>query len=404
MSESTISRSVFNDVMMPNYSPLNIIPVKGEGSKVWDQNGKDYIDFATGIAVSCLGHTHPNLVKALVEQGNSLWHLSNVMTNEPALRLGQKLTNSTFADKVFFCNSGTEANEAALKLARRHCIDTFNENKTEIISFHNSFHGRSLFTVSVGGQPKYSERFGPIPGDITHLPFNDTEAFKNAISEKTCAVILEPIQGEGGILPADPEFLQEVRNLCSANNALLIFDEVQCGMGRSGSLYAYMEYGIEPDILTNAKGLGGGFPIGVMMTTDEIAKSLAVGTHGSTYGGNPLACAVAEAVIDTVNQTAILDDVKRKHQLFVDGLNTINDKFNVFTDVRGMGLLIGAEISPNVKTAPRDFLYKALEHGLFLLTASTNVIRIAPSLIIPDEDIIEGLKRMEDMLSEIEFK
>lgn len=399
-----VTRDTFNDVMAPNYSPLDIVPVKGHGSKIWDQSGKEYIDFATGIAVSCLGHTHPNMVKALVEQGNSLWHLSNVLTNEPALRLAKKLCDATFAERVFFCNSGTEANEAALKLARRYAIDHYSDSKTEIISFRNSFHGRSFFTVTVGGQDKYSQGFGPRPGDITHIPFNDIEKFKHAISNRTCAVIIEPIQGEGGLLPADKEFLQTVRDECTKHNALLIFDEVQCGVGRSGDLYAYMTYGITPDILTSAKGLGGGFPIGAMITTAAIAKALSVGTHGSTYGGNPLACAVSEAVIDTVNTKEVLDGVKAKHDRFVNGLNALNEKYKVFSTVRGLGLLVGAVIDDSVKTPPRDFLFKGIKHGLLILVAGSNVIRMAPSLIIPDEDIDEGLARFEEILKEVEFK
>jgi acetylornithine/N-succinyldiaminopimelate aminotransferase len=329
-SQSSINRALFDEVMMPNYSPSTVIPVRGHGSRLWDQEGNEYIDFAGGIAVTCLGHNHPKLVQALTEQGQKLWHLSNVMTNEPALRLAQKLVSLTFADKVFFSNSGAEANEAALKLARRYAVDHYGEEKNEIIAFNNSFHGRTFFTVTAGGQPKYSQGFGPVPGGITHLDYNDLNALENTISDKTCAVIMEPIIGEGGIIPADKAFIEGARALCDKHNALLIFDEVQTGAGRTGKLYSYMHYGVQPDILSSAKGLGGGFPIAATLATDKVAKSLVVGTHGSTYGGNPLACAVANAVLDEISKPDLLDKVVEKRELFVSGLEALNKKTTHF--------------------------------------------------------------------------
>jgi acetylornithine/N-succinyldiaminopimelate aminotransferase len=323
----TINRALFDQVMVPNYAPSTVIPVKGEGSRVWDQENNEYIDFAGGIAVNCLGHCHPNLVKALKEQGEKIWHLSNVMTNEPALRLAEKLANATFADKVYFANSGAEANEAALKLARRWALDVHGEHKSQIISFKKGFHGRTFFTVTVGGQEAYSDGFGPKPGAIEHATYNDLASLEALISDNTCAVMLEPLQGEGGIISPTPEFIQGVRELCDKHNALLIFDEVQTGVGRTGELYAYMGLGVTPDILTTAKALGGGFPIGAMITTTEIAAHLKIGTHGSTYGGNPLACAVAEAAFDTVNTDEVLNGVKEKSALFMNGLKAINEKY-----------------------------------------------------------------------------
>ncbi|MGL5708537.1 MAG: bifunctional acetylornithine/succinyldiaminopimelate transaminase, partial [Aeromonas sp.] len=284
-----VTREVFDEVMVPNYAPAKIVPVRGEGSRVWDQEGREYIDFAGGIAVNGLGHCHPKLVEALKTQGEKLWHLSNVMTNEPALRLASKLVAATFAEKVYFCNSGAEANEAALKLARRYAIEKFGAHKTQIIAFHQGFHGRTFFTVSVGGQAAYSDGFGPKPADITHVAYNDLAALAEVISDNTCAVVMEPLQGEGGIIRPTDEFAKGVRALCDQHNALLIYDEVQSGVGRTGDLFAYMGLGVTPDILTSAKALGGGFPIGAMLTTTEIASHLKVGTHGSTYGGNPLA-------------------------------------------------------------------------------------------------------------------
>ncbi|MBE1300931.1 MAG: acetylornithine/succinylornithine family transaminase [Alteromonadaceae bacterium] len=390
-----VTRELFSEVMVPNYNPAAMVPVRGEGSKVWDQDGNEYIDFAGGIAVNGLGHCHPELVSVLKDQGEKLWHLSNVFTNEPSLRLAKKLVDATFADKVYFANSGAEANEAALKLARRYALDHFGENKDQIISFKQGFHGRTFFTVTVGGQAAYSDGFGPKPGAVDHAVYNDLDSLKAIMSDKTCAVMMEPLQGEGGIISPTPEFVEGVRALCDQHNALLIFDEVQAGVGRTGELYAYMGLGVTPDILTTAKALGGGFPIGAMLTTDAIAASLKPGTHGSTYGGNPLACAVAEKVIDIINDRKLLDDVLRKEQLFRDGVNKINEKYHVFSEVRGKGLLLGCALNEDYKGRARDFLVASTEQKLMCLVAGANVVRFAPSLIIPDEDIAEGLRRFE---------
>ena len=396
-----VTRDLFNDVMVPNYNPSAIIPVRGEGSRVWDQNNNEFIDFAGGIAVNCLGHCHPALVKALKEQGEKIWHLSNVMTNEPALRLAQKMVEATFADKVYFANSGAEANEAALKLARRFALDVYGAEKTQIIAFNKGFHGRTFFTVTVGGQAAYSDGFGPKPADIVHCDFNDIAAFEALISDKTCAVMMEPLQGEGGIISPTDGFAKKVRELCTKHNALLIFDEVQTGVGRTGDLYAYEGLEVVPDILTTAKALGGGFPIGAMITRTHIAEHLKIGTHGSTYGGNPLACAVAEAAFDTVNTPDVLNGVKEREQLFRDGLNAINEKYNVFSEVRGKGLLIGAVLNDKFEGRARDFLVASANNGLMNLVAGMNVIRFTPSLVIPFEDIKEGLARFEKAVSDV---
>ncbi|ATC97102.1 aspartate aminotransferase family protein [Pseudoalteromonas tunicata] len=396
-----VTRALFDEVMVPNYAPSSVIPVKGQGSRVWDQNGKEFIDFAGGIAVNCLGHCHPVLVKALQDQSEKLWHLSNVMTNEPALRLAKKLTDATFAEKVYFANSGAESNEAALKLARRYALEVFGAEKTHIIAFNKGFHGRTFFTVTVGGQAAYSDGFGPKPADIQHCNYNDLAAFEALISDKTCAVMMEPLQGEGGIISPTAEFVQAVRALCDKHNALLIFDEVQTGVGRTGHLYAYQGLGVTPDILTTAKALGGGFPIGAMLTTTAIAAHLKVGTHGSTYGGNPLACAVAEAAFDVVNTPDVLNGVKEREQLFREGLTAINEKYNVFSEVRGEGLLLGAVLNADFAGRSRDFLLASADHGLMSLVAGTDVVRFAPSLIIPKEDIVEGLARFEKAVSQV---
>lgn len=396
-----VTRELFNDVMVPNYNPSEVIPVRGEGSRVWDQNGKEFIDFAGGIAVNCLGHCHPALVNALKEQGEKIWHLSNVMTNEPALRLAKKLTDATFADKVYFANSGAEANEAALKLARRWALDVHGEQKNQIIAFNKGFHGRTFFTVTVGGQAAYSDGFGPKPAAVDHCDYNDLAAFEALISDNTCAVMMEPLQGEGGIISPTSDFIKGVRALCDKHNALLIFDEVQTGVGRTGDLYAYQGLDVTPDILTTAKALGGGFPIGAMITTASIAAHLKVGTHGSTYGGNPLACAVAEVAFDTVNTAEVLAGVKEREQLLRDGFAAINEKYDVFSEVRGKGLLLGAVLNSKFEGRARDFLVASTKHGLMSLVAGTNVVRFTPSLVIPLEDIKEGLARFEKAVADV---
>ncbi|ENM3794867.1 aspartate aminotransferase family protein [Vibrio cholerae] len=397
--EMSVDRSSFDEVMVPCYNPMEFIPVKGFGSRIWDQQGHEYIDFAGGIAVSCLGHCHPVMVQALTSQANKLWHLSNVMTNEPALRLAKKLTQVSFAEKVFFANSGAEANEAALKLARRYAADVYGPEKSEIIAFNQGFHGRTFFTVSVGGQATYSDGFGPKPGDIVHLPYNDLAALQAQISDRTCAVMMEPLQGEGGIISPSAEFVQAVRELCDKHNALLIFDEVQTGNGRTGDFYAYQGIGVTPDILATAKSLGGGFPIGAMLTTAKIAEHMKVGVHGSTYGGNPLACAVAEAVVDFVAQPEILAGVKQREQWMRAELEKINQKYHLFKEIRGKGLLLGAALNDEWQGRARDILVAAGKQGLMVLVAGASVVRFTPSLIISQQEIEEGMVRLDKAIA-----
>ena len=396
-----VNRQTFDQVILPIFSPAEFIPVKGEGSRVWDQQGKEYIDFAGGIAVLALGHCHPALVSAVREQSEKLWHVSNIFTNEQTLRLAQKLINATFADRAFFVNSGSEANEAAFKLARRYAITQYNPYKTKIIAFKQAFHGRTLFTVSVGGQAKYADGFGPKPADIIHVPFNDLAAVKAVIDENTCAVVLEPIQGEGGITTATMEFMQGVRKLCDENNALLIFDEVQSGMGRTGKLFSYMHYDVVPDILTTAKALGGGFPISAMITTKDIAQTMEVGAHGTTYGGNPLACAVGNAAFDIINTDEVLNGVQQRHDLFVSHLNKLNDKYNIFAEIRGMGLLIGAELKGQLLNRSKDVMQACAVEGLMMLNAGPNVLRFTPSLIISEEEINSGMIKLEAAIGKL---
>ncbi|SAL28753.1 bifunctional N-succinyldiaminopimelate-aminotransferase/ acetylornithine transaminase protein [Caballeronia sordidicola] len=401
MIDQNVTRGTFDEVMVPLFAPANFVPDRGLGSRVWDTEGRDYIDFAGGIAVTALGHAHPELLKVLHDQGQKLWHIGNGYTNEPVLRLATRLTDITFADRAFFANSGAEANEAALKLARRYAIDNSGPQKVEIISFTQSFHGRTLFTVSVGGQPKYAEGFGPTPQGITHLPYNDLAAARAAIGPQTCAVIVEPVQGEGGVIPADPAFLQGLREACDQHGALLIFDEVQTGVGRTGTFYAYMGYGVTPDILTTAKALGNGFPIGAMLTTTRIAAHFKVGVHGTTYGGNPLGAAIADKVVELISNPALLEGVQQRSDAIKAHLKRIDERFSVFKEIRGKGLLIGAELADAYKDRAKDVLTAAAKQGVIMLIAGPNVLRFAPSLIMPMADLDEGFARIEKAVADV---
>jgi acetylornithine/N-succinyldiaminopimelate aminotransferase len=401
MNDFAVNRQTFDEVMVPVFSPASFVPVRGQGSRVWDTQGRDYVDFTGGIAVTGLGNAHPELVRVLREQGETLWHVSNAYTNEPVLRLAKRLEALTFADRAFFANSGAEANEAALKLARRVAIERHGPDKIEIVSFKQSFHGRTLFTVSVGGQPKYAEGFGPVPAGIVHLPYNDIEAARAAIGPKTCAVIVEPIQGEGGVIPGDPAFLRALREACDAHGALLIFDEVQTGVGRTGFFYAYMDTGVTPDILTTAKALGNGFPIGAMLTTSDIAAHFKVGVHGTTYGGNPLGAAIADKVVELVSDPALLEGVKQRGANITAKLAELNQRFNLFTQVRGKGLLIGAQLTPAYEGRAKEFVNAAAAHGVMLLIAGPNVLRFAPSLVISEADLNEGFARLAKAIEEV---
>ena len=392
---SKVERDWYDRYMMPNYAPAAMIPVRGSGSRMWDQEGREYIDFGAGIAVNALGHAHPQLVAALTEQAGRLWHTSNVLATEPALQLARRLVELTFADRVFFSNSGAEANEAALKLARRYAFDHHGKEKNRILAFENAFHGRTLFTVTAGGQANYREGFGPLPGAIVLLPFQDSAALAETFGDDVCAVIVEPVQGEGGVIAADKAFLETIRRLCDEHNALMIMDEVQTGVGRVGTLYAYESFNVIPDILTTAKGLGGGFPVAATLSTADVAASLKVGTHGSTWGGNPMGCAVANALLDIVSDPAVLQGVMDRRHRIETGLCALGEKYDVFSGVRGLGLLMGCMLTEPWQGKARDLMYAAQDEGVFVLVAGASVLRIAPSLIIPEEDIAEGLARLD---------
>ncbi|EPC6088418.1 TPA: aspartate aminotransferase family protein [Citrobacter freundii] len=389
----SITRENFDEWMMPVYAPAPFIPVRGEGSRLWDQQGKEYIDFAGGIAVNALGHAHPALREALNDQASKFWHTGNGYTNEPVLRLAKKLIDATFAERIFFCNSGAEANEAALKLARKYAHDRFGSQKSGIVAFKNAFHGRTLFTVSAGGQPAYSQDFAPLPPDIRHAVYNDLDSASQLIDDTTCAVIVEPVQGEGGVVPATNAFLQGLRELCDRHNALLIFDEVQTGVGRTGELYAYMHYGVTPDLLTTAKALGGGFPIGALLATEHCASVMTVGTHGTTYGGNPLATAVAGKLLEIVNTPEVLNGVKQRHDWFVERINAINERFGLFSEIRGLGLLIGCVLNAEFAGKAKLISHEAAVAGVMVLIAGANVVRFAPALNVSEEEVATGLNR-----------
>lgn len=397
-----VTRDTFDQVLLQTYAPAAMVPVRASGLDLWDQSGKHYLDFTSGIAVTSLGHCNPVINDAIIRQVNTLWHVGNGYTNEPVLRLGAALTEATFADRAFFANSGAEANEAALKLARRYCHTKFGAHKSRIVSCLSSFHGRTLFTVSVGGQPKYTEGFEPLPPEIMHIPYNNLEAARNAISDDVCAVIVEPIQGEGGVIPGDVAFLQGLRELCDQTGAVLIFDEVQSGMGRTGNLFAYMGKGVTPDILTSAKALGNGYPIGAMLTTDEIATGFVPGTHGTTYGGNPLASTVALAVLETINQPAFLERTRQASAYLFGKLRTLSADYpQVFGEVRGEGLLIGLPTVGAFIGRSKDITKAAESLGLMLLIAGPDVVRFAPALIVTDAQIDEAVRILRQAVDSV---
>jgi succinylornithine aminotransferase len=397
-----VSRKTFDEVMVPTYAPSAVVPVRALGLDLWDQEGKQYLDFTAGIGVTSLGHANPTVVRALREQAEKLWHVGNGYTNEPVLQLARALTSATFADRAFFCNSGAEANEAAFKLARKYAHGKFGPAKSRIISCVNSFHGRTLFTVSVGGQPKYTEGFEPLPQELQHIPFNDINAARAAITDEVCAVVVEPVQGEGGVLPADADYLKALRELCDAKGALLIFDEVQCGMGRTGKLFAYMGYGVTPDILTSAKALGNGYPVGAMLTTETFASAFTVGAHGTTYGGNPLAAAVALKVLQTINTPAFLTRVKQASDTLVGKLEAITrDYSDVFEKVRGSGLMLGMVLADAWRGKAKDITKAAEAQGLMLLIAGPDVVRLLPALVVSDAQIDEADLRLRRALDAV---
>ena len=392
-SKNTKLRNIYDSVMLPNYSPADFIPERALGSRLWDKDNKEYIDFGGGIAVNSLGHSHPVLIEALNKQSKKIWHISNYLTNEPAIELAKKLTDLTFAENIYFSNSGSEANEAAIKIARKY-HSSRNDPRDEIVSFTNSFHGRSLLNISLGNSQMHRDGFEPLMAGIKQGEFNDISGLKNLITEKVAAVIVEPVQGEAGVISATSEFLEEIRELTSKKGVLLIVDEVQSGVGRMGSIYGYMNYGIDPDIVTSAKGLGGGIPIGATLTKRSIGEVMQPGSHGSTFGGNPIACAVANEVINIISDKSFLKKVNEKEKLFLDLLSEMKDK-GIFSDIRSSGLWIGCDL---VDRNSNEVLNQAYAEGLILVSAGSSCLRLAPALNIHEEDIKEGVGRLKKVL------
>jgi len=386
---------------LPVYRPRELVLDHGKGAHVWDTQGRDYVDFGAGIAVNALGHQDPDLLEALTAQAHKLWHASNVFYTEPPLRLAEELVRASgFAQRVFLCNSGAEANEAAIKLVRKWAASKGRapEQRT-IITFKGSFHGRTLATVTATAQPKYQEGYEPLPAGFRYLDFNDAEALELAFAAgDIAAVMLEPVQGEGGVLPAAPGFLRRVRELCDQYDALLVLDEIQCGMGRTGTLFAHTQDEVTPDIVTLAKALGCGFPIGAMLAGPKVAEVMQYGAHGTTFGGNPMAAAVARVALRKLGSPELLANVDRQSAALRAGLMRLGAEFGLFTDVRGRGLMIGAVLADAYKGRAGEVLDIAAAHGLLLLQAGPDVLRLVPPLNITDEELADGLARLHAAL------
>ncbi|GFO59157.1 acetylornithine aminotransferase [Geomonas silvestris] len=384
--------------IMRTYGRYPLVPVKGEGCYLWDADGKKYLDFLAGVAVNNLGHCHPKVTAALAKQAGELIHCSNYYHIPQQIELAELLCSHSFANKAFFCNSGAEANEAAIKLARRYSREKYGPDRYEIITALASFHGRTMATVSATGQEKVQKFFDPLLHGFRHVPFNDAAALKAAVSPMTCAVMLEPIQGEGGVVVPDREYLQQVRQICDENGLILIFDEVQVGMGRTGKLFAHEHFGVTPDIMTLAKALAGGAPIGTMLATDELAASFVPGTHGSTFGGNPLVTAAGVATVRAILEDGILNHCEEIGEYLTGELEGLMHKFpQVIAEVRGIGLMIGVEL----KVPGGDIVKTALQRGLLLNCAQDKVLRFVPPLIVGKKEVDEMISGLSAILEEL---
>jgi acetylornithine/N-succinyldiaminopimelate aminotransferase len=387
--------------VLPVYRPREVILDHGQGARVWDREGREYIDFSAGIAVCGLGHNDPDLVAALTTQAGRLWHTSNVFYSEPPLRLAEELVRaSRFASRVFLCNSGAEANEAAIKLARKWAAAQGRPpERRVIVSFRGSFHGRTLATVTATAQPKYQEGYEPLPGGFRYVDFNDIAQLEAAMADgDVAAVLVEPVQGEGGVMPAADGFLAAARALCDRVGALLVLDEIQCGMGRTGTLFAHWQDGVVPDIVTLAKALGGGFPIGATLAGPKVAEVMQYGAHGTTFGGNPLAAAVARVALRKLGSAEISANVARQSAALRAGLDAIDAELGLFAQVRGRGLMLGAVLKPGHAGRAGEILDHAAANGLLLLQAGPDVLRFVPALNLTDADMAEGLARLRAAL------
>lgn len=387
-------KALADENIMQTYKRFPIVLVKGQGQKVWDANGKEYLDFVAGIAVCNLGHSHPGVIGALTKQLEKLTHVSNLYYTEPQAQLAKLLVANSFADKVFFCNSGAEANEAAIKLARKYAHENLGDDKFELITMKDSFHGRTMATITATGQEKFQFGFTPLLEGFTYVPFNDLNALEKAINKKTCGVMVEPIQGEGGVNIPDDKYLQGARLICDQYNILLIVDEVQTGIGRTGKMFAYEHAGIEPDIMTLAKALGNGFPVGAMLAKDKIAKVFTSGNHGSTFGGNPLAMSAALATLQIMLKENILESSRKVGEYFLEQLKKLKDKHKVIKEVRGKGLMIAASLE--VDTA--DIVQKCMQKGLLINSAGAKTLRFVPPLIINNKDVDKAIAILNEVM------
>ncbi len=386
---------------LPVYRPRDLVLERGQGSRLWDSQGRDYVDFAAGIAVCSLGHCDPDLTAALVEQAGRLWHTSNAFYSEPPLRLAEELvTASRFASRVFLCNSGAEANEAAIKLVRKWAAaQGRGPQQRVVVTFRGSFHGRTLATVTATAQPKYQAGYEPLPAGFRYVDFNDLTGLEVAMAAgDVAAVMLEPVQGEGGVTPAAPGFLRGVRELCDRHGALLVLDEIQCGMGRAGTLFAHWQDDVVPDIVTLAKALGGGFPVGAMLAGSKVADIMQFGAHGSTFGGNPLAAAVARVALRKLSSQAVQANVGRQSQALREGLAAIDRELQVFSEIRGRGLMLGAQLREAYAGRAGEILDACAARGLLALQAGPDVLRFVPALTLPDADLADGLQRLREAL------
>lgn len=381
----------------PSYGPSLVID-HGAGVRLWDVDGREYLDFVAGIAVAALGYAHPVLTKAIAEQAATIQHTSNMFYTEPQIELMERLAAASFADRVFLCNSGAEANEAAMKLARRYQREVAGTERFEFVSMKYSFHGRTLAAITATGQPKYHKGFEPLPAGHSYADFNDLSSVEALVNDRTAAVIVEPVQGEGGVRPATPEFLEGLRELCDRHGVLLIFDEVQTGIGRTGTLFAYEGYGVEPDIICLAKGLGGGMPIGAMMARNEVFAGFVKGSHASTFGGNPVACAAANVVLSTIEEDDLTANVNARGAELMSGLRDIAERHDVITEVRGRGLMVGAHCEGDGATRAAA---AARNHGLLVNTAGGTTVRFVPPLIVTSDDVSEALERFEAALGDL---
>jgi len=380
--------------IMQTYKRFPIVIAKGLGQKVWDAGGKEYLDFVAGIAVCNLGHSHPGVIAAVAEQLEKLTHVSNLYYTEPQTQLANLLVENSFADKVFFCNSGAEANEAAIKLARKYAHENLSGKKFELITMKDSFHGRTMATITATGQEKFQFGFTPLLEGFTYVPFNDVSALEAAISEKTCGIMVEPIQGEGGVNIPDAQYLTKVRQICDRHGILLIIDEVQTGIGRTGKLFAYEHSQIKPDIMTLAKALGNGFPVGAMLATDKIARSFSPGNHASTFGGNPLAMAAANATVKIILQEDILDNCRKMGDYFMSQLKKLQHKHKIIKEVRGKGLMLAVALSIEAG----DIVNKCLQKGLLINSTGGKTLRFVPPLIITNHDVNSAIHILDEAM------